>query len=303
MPFPSAPASPAYHGGMAHPELLPAPSRVLVTGAGGLIGSEVCRVLAQDGVAVTALDRRFDERPPADRVITGAADDVEVIRDALEGCDAAVHLAAIPSPHGHDPREVYATNVLSTFTVLSTAGEAGVRRIAIASSINATGVPFNHRRPLPAYYPLDEDLPLELDDAYSLSKASDELTARMAASRWGLRVIALRLPLTADDERLQHAARAARADPESAVREGWSYLHREDAARAFADSVRAPGEGCDILFLSAADTLLAEPTEALLERWAPGVPRRSHLEGRAAAIDTSRARELIGFRPTRRLDG
>lgn len=39
------------------------------------------------------------------------------------------------------------------------------------------------------------------------------------------------------------------------------------------------------------------PTEELLDRFAPGVPRREAYPGRTAPIDTTRAKELLGFVP------
>src|SRR5206468_7349833 len=116
------------------------------------------------------------------------------------------HLAAIPSPELAPWPEVFADNVTSTFNVLSAAGEAGVRRMMLASSINASGVPMNSHDVRPAYYPFDEDLPTDIDDPYSLSKAVDEQTARMVARHWGADVVAVRFPLTVEwDRLLEHA--------------------------------------------------------------------------------------------------
>ena len=73
---------------------------------------------------------------------------------------------------------MYATNTTATWAVLSLAGEQGVRRAVLASSINAFGVPMNPHDVHPAYYPLDEDVPADVADAYSLSKQADEAAAR-----------------------------------------------------------------------------------------------------------------------------
>jgi nucleoside-diphosphate-sugar epimerase len=102
----------------------------------------------------------------------------------------------------------------------------------IASSINAYGGPFNSHDVRPAYYPLDERLPADLDDPYSLSKFTDERTAEMAARHWGTDIIALRFPMTAPQEvLLEHAAQATE-DLAHGATEGWSYLDVRDAARA-----------------------------------------------------------------------
>lgn len=276
------------------------PARVLVTGAGGGIGSRVVSHLLATGASVSALDREFTSGCPADRVLEGDATDPDVVDAALEGCDAMVHLAALPRPDLADPPTMIATNTVATMTVLASAAEKDVRQVSLASSINAFGVPFNHRQPLPAYYPIDENIPAELDDAYSLSKAHDELTATMAASRWDMAISCLRLPFTTDADGLETARRMLLRTPQRSVREGWSYLHVDDAARAFAAGLGLSDTGARVLFVAAEDSLLPWLTEEALDRYAPGVPRRRALPGRSSAVNTSRAAASLGFTPAYR---
>jgi nucleoside-diphosphate-sugar epimerase len=273
------------------------PRRVLVTGASGNIGAAVTAELAGRGIRVTGLAIDGTAPAGADRFLVADATDVRVIRDALDGVDAVVHLAAIPHPSIDTPYAVFSTNVVSTFAVLSQAGELGIRRAVIASSINASGIPFNPHRPLPAYYPIDEDLPADLADAYSLSKNVDETAARMAHRTWGIDVVAFRFPLVKDRASLIAAAGHTAADPSRTVREGWSYLDVRDGARAVRLALEAPVRGVEVLMISADDTLLDDDTEPLLARYAPGVPIRSPLPGRSSAVDDSRARALLGFVP------
>ncbi|WP_286346197.1 NAD-dependent epimerase/dehydratase family protein [Frondihabitans sucicola] len=162
-----------------------APRRVLVTGAAGEIGTAATAELVEHGIAVTALSLAGPFPPGADRIVVGDATSPTDVAEALDGVDGVVHLAAIPHPTLGTPLEVYRTNVTATFNVLSSAGALGVPRAVIASSINAFGVPMNAHGPMPAYFPLDEELPVDLEDAYSLSKHSDESTSRMAWRRWG----------------------------------------------------------------------------------------------------------------------
>jgi nucleoside-diphosphate-sugar epimerase len=271
--------------------------RVLVTGAGGEIGQATTNHLLGLGYRVTALSLSFPQPPDADRVIVGDATVVADVREALRDADAVVHLAAIPHRDLGTPYEVYRTNVTATFNVLSQAGQQGVRRAVIASSVNAFGVPMNPHDVMPAYFPIDEEIPTDIGDWYSLSKQSDELTARMAWRHWGIDVVAMRFPLVKTREVLVSAAAHSREHPERTVREGWAYLDVRDAVRVIEHGLTAELHGAHVVGVSAADTLLDEPTAELLARYAPGVPLRKRIAGREALIDASLAERLLGFVP------
>ncbi|CAM3381129.1 NAD(P)-dependent oxidoreductase [Occultella aeris] len=273
------------------------PGRVLVTGADGLIGRAVVAELVEAGVGVTALSPKWDRPSPADRIVTGDATEVADVSDGLADVDAVVHLGAIAHRDLAPPYEVYRTNTSATFNVLSQAGQRGISRAVIASSINAFGVPMNHHDVQPAYFPIDEEIPTQIDDWYSLSKRSDELTAAMAASHWGIDVLAVRLPHVAPlDNLCDYAARAALA-PARLVREGWSYLDLRDAVRVLLLGLVVPFDGAHVIAVAARDTLLATDTTTLLDRYAPDVPRRRAFTGRDSLIDTTRAANLLGFSP------
>jgi nucleoside-diphosphate-sugar epimerase len=279
-----------------HPN--PRPVRVLVTGASGAIGSATTEYLVANGIAVTALSLAGPFPPGADRVFEGDTTSIEDVARAFDDVDAVVHLAAIPHPNLGTPQKVFSTNVVSTFTVLAQAGEQNISRAVIASSINAIGYPFNRHRPKPAYFPLDEAMPPDAEDAYSLSKIVDEATARMAARRWDMDVVALRFPFVGQGERLLERGRHVRSKPADYVAEGWAYLDLRDATRAVLLSLLAPVNGCEVIGLSAQDTFLDLPTADALAEFAPGVPVRADIVGRSAAIDTSRAESVLGFVPS-----
>ncbi|MBD8080059.1 NAD-dependent epimerase/dehydratase family protein [Cellulosimicrobium arenosum] len=272
-------------------------TRVLVTGADGTIGRETVRHLVALGFAVTALSRSFEHPCVADRIVTGDARSPEDVGRGLEGADGVVHLAAIPHPRLGTPLEVYATNTTATYAVLSLAGERGVRRVVLASSINAFGVPMNPHDVGPAYYPLDEDVPADVADPYSLSKQADEAAARAAWRQWGTGVVALRFPLTQQHDRLREIAADVARDPAVMAREGWAYLDVRDAARAIEAALVAELDGAHVVGLAADDVLLAVPTTELLARFAPDVPLRWAVGPDDALVDTRRAREVLGFRP------
>lgn len=270
------------------------PARVLVTGAGGTIGGDACDLLLHHDVAVTAMSKDWHRRPRSDRTVTGDTTVPPDVAGALADADAVVHMAAIPGEDIGEPYDGYRTNTDSTFNVLQQAGLHGVRRVVIASSINALGVPANRRDLLPAYFPLDEDVPHALDDWYSLSKRSDELTAEMAASRWDMTVVALRFPLVGLPSHVQGLASPHR---HRQIREGWSYLDRRDAARAILHALVAPVTGAHVIGLAADDTYREEDTAWLLQHYAPEVPLRGEVRGRAGLVDTTRARRLLRFEP------
>jgi nucleoside-diphosphate-sugar epimerase len=270
---------------------------VLVTGAAGMVGRATLDLLAQEDVQVTALvlEPTPDELPAA-RTVVGDATDVDVVVDALRGVDAVIHLAAIPTPDMDTAERVFGRNTLATFVVLEQAGRAGVGRATIASSYSVCGLPFATRPLTMPYLPIDRRLPLQITDPYALSKRADEATAEMAALRHGMRVVALRYPFIGTPEgRLPTRAAMLAEDPAQGAAEVWSYLDARDAARAAWLSLTAAGQGADVVYVAAPLTLAPYPTEWLLDRFHPGVPRTARHPGRAVPIELEHARELIGF--------
>ncbi|MGZ0151654.1 NAD-dependent epimerase/dehydratase family protein [Kribbella sp. WER1] len=271
--------------------------RVLVTGADGSIGRAAVIGLQAAGYDVTGLSLRYDHTSTADRRLVGDARSATDVAAALDGADAVLHLAAIPHPSLGTPEEVFENNVAATFNVLAQAGQLQVRRAVIASSINAFGVPMNVNDVTPAYYPLDEDVEADIADAYSLSKSVDEQSARMAWRRWGTDVIALRFPLVKTHEELLKFAALAERDPSIMAREGWAYLDLRDGVQAIIAALESPVGGAHVVGLAADDILIDRPTDELLREYAPSVPLRRPVQGRDSLVDTSRARELLGFAP------
>jgi nucleoside-diphosphate-sugar epimerase len=278
-------------------------SRVLVTGAAGRIGRAVLDALAAAGIPAHALVLEDPGDLHADMVFTGSAADPLVVRASLGGVDGVIHLAALATPQLGTPLEVFGGNVCATFAVLDEAGRAGVPRAVIASSYSITGLPFARTLLHPAYLPVDVAMPVQVEDPYALSKQTDELTAAMVARRYGIGVVALRYPFVGGfDERLPGFAALVADRPEIGARDMWSYLETRDAARAALLALDVDGPGARAVYVAAPRTLVPYPTAELLDRFHPGVPRRTQFPGRTVPIDLTPARELLGFTASFELD-
>jgi nucleoside-diphosphate-sugar epimerase len=274
------------------------PHRVLVTGAAGLLGRAVVSHLQDLGVGVTAMLHRPADIE-ADRVVVGDMTDAGFVRDAVAGSDAVIHCAALKAPMLGTAEAVFCGNTTGTFTVLEQAGQAGIRRAVISSSYSILGLTFAPAMHHPAYLPIDEQVPLQVEDPYALSKQVDELTADLMWKRHGMTIVALRLPfLGGIGDTIRRRAERITLDPGfgTAAREFWTYLETRDAARACVLGLTEPPPGCHVVSVAAPNTLAPYPTEQLLAAYHPDVPRRAAFPGRMAPFDLTRAEELLRFR-------
>jgi nucleoside-diphosphate-sugar epimerase len=277
-------------------------TRVLVAGAAGLIGRAVTDNLLACGIAVTALVLHDPGDLAADRVVVGDASDPDVVRTGLADVEAVVHLAALPSPNHGTALEVFGGNTRATFVVLEEAGNAGVRRAVIASSYSILGLPWSPRTLHPAYLPIDEQLPLQIEDPYGLSKLVDEKTAEMMSCRHGMDIMALRFPFVSNEQRQRHRLEATIADPAVGAAEVWSYLDVRDAAEACRLAITVPVPGYHTVFLAAPQTLAPFLTEELIAAYHPQSQLRRRIPRRDVPIDLSAAEDLLGFRARHLVD-
>ena len=115
---------------------------VFVTGATGVIGSVLVRVLSEQGIRVRALVRQSGGLPSDVEGVAGDLDDAGALRRGLVGADGVVHLAA--QLHLNDPSPALAdqyrrVNTEGTERLARLAAEAGIGRFVFASTINVYG--------------------------------------------------------------------------------------------------------------------------------------------------------------------
>jgi nucleoside-diphosphate-sugar epimerase len=164
--------------------------QVVVTGAAGMIGSVVTRVLRDRGVHVQAHAGPPGVDPAAvpDGVRTWVADivDSDAIRVFLRGADAVVHLAGPPSAAASFAAPlVYArAHVLGTAAVLEACREADVSRLVYMSSGEVYGQPASN--------PVVEDAPTLPRSPYGAAKLGGEALVRAFCPPAGITAIVLR---------------------------------------------------------------------------------------------------------------
>jgi NAD dependent epimerase/dehydratase len=164
-------------------------SKVLVTGADGFIGSHLTEALIHQGHSVRAfvLYNSFNSWGWLDRAPKRVRDNLDVfagdirdphgVREAMKGCDAVLHLAAlIAIPYSyHSPDTYVDTNVKGTLNVLQAARELGVRRVIHTSTSEVYGTA--------RFVPITEEHPLRGQSPYSATKiAADQLAYSFYAS-------------------------------------------------------------------------------------------------------------------------
>jgi len=152
--------------------------KVLVTGGSGLLGPWVVREFLTHGYEVVSADTKLPAEPLCRTVITDLTD-LGQVYGVLAGCDAVVHLAAIPVAYSHPNEVTFANNTMSTYNILEAASSLGIQKAVIASSESSYGIVFAVHPLAPLYVPMDEDHPQLPQDSYGLSKIVNEKTAWM----------------------------------------------------------------------------------------------------------------------------
>ena len=156
---------------------------VLVTGATGLAGANVCKLLVERGDRVRALARAGADTDPLAsmgvEIVTGDITDAEDVRRAATGADSAVHCAALLGGASQNLPDFEAVNVGGTRHVLDAAAQLGLGRVVAVS----TGTFFDTTGSLDR-----EDAPVSKNpssDPYTITKmaAFQDAMARSAAGQ------------------------------------------------------------------------------------------------------------------------
>jgi nucleoside-diphosphate-sugar epimerase len=269
---------------------------VAVTGAAGDVGGYVVRELQEHGHEVVTVDLR---RPSGVEATYREADvtALEALTAAFEGCEAVVHLAAIREANILPPAPTFHVNAQGTMNALEAAVANGARRFVLASSEAVLGFAYRTRDFLPDYFPMDEDHPLQPQDSYGASKIAAEELCRSYARSGALTTVCLR-PCYCWGIGLGDEALESVLNPQDHHGSMWLYIHLKDIARAYRLAVEVEGIEHETVYVVADDIRSNVPTEELVERFYPGVPRKRPLGEYGALIDNSRAREVLGFSPT-----
>ncbi len=149
--------------------LQPSSQPVLITGAGGFIGSHLVQLCAERGLRVRAfvhyngLNRWgwLEESPVREQVevVSGDVRDFDSVHRAMQGCQAVLHLAAlIGIPYSYvSPLAYLKTNVEGTYNILEAARMLQTPNVLVTSTSETYGtaqtVPINERHPLAGQSP------------------------------------------------------------------------------------------------------------------------------------------------------
>jgi dTDP-glucose 4,6-dehydratase len=170
--------------------------KVLVTGAGGFIGSHLAEELVRQGAQTRALLHYnsagtwgwLEDSPLKGEIeaVPGDITDRDTVNSAVKDVETVFHLAAlIAIPYSYQAPESYVrTNVLGTLNVLQAAHERGIARVVHTSTSEVYGTA---RR-----IPIDEDHPLQGQSPYSASKIGADKIAEAFHLAFGAPVTILR---------------------------------------------------------------------------------------------------------------
>jgi NAD dependent epimerase/dehydratase len=299
--------------------------KVVVTGAGGFIGSHLVEALVTVGASVTAVVRYNSNSLignlafldgsilRAAKVVAGNIEDSDFVYSTIKGHEVVMHLAAlIAIPYSYEaPRSYVRTNVEGTLNVLEAARRYDVARVVHTSTSEVYGSALR--------VPIGEDHPLQGQSPYSASKIGADKLAESYHRSFGTPVMTVR-PFNTFGPR--QSARAfiptiiSQALTRGEIRLGSLTPERDmtfvgDTVAGFIAAAAAPGiEGMTINLGTGETHSIGWFVERLLKLMnitAPVIQERQRMRPRLSEVlklvsDNTLAREMLNWTPKVSLD-
>jgi nucleoside-diphosphate-sugar epimerase len=224
-----------------------------------------------------------------------AAGTIDRRRSPLGEARAIIHLAGIPAPSLAPDAVTFQNNLMSTYNVFSAATLFGLKRVVWASSETAYGLPLT--REAPKFAPITEEHPLVPETGYALAKVLCEQMAREMA-RWNPGTSFAGLRISNIFEPPDYAAIPSFWDDLTLRRWNlWSWVDARDVAQACRLALEADIQGADHFTIAAADTLMREPSAALMAKAFPGVPVKPGIGEHETLLSIDKAKRILGYQP------
>lgn len=300
---------------------------VLVTGATGLVGSALTRMLLEAGAQVVCLVR--DWVPQSEFVRSGLLERVRVVRGDLVDqpllervlgeyeIDTVMHLAAqtIVAIANRNPGATLEVNIRGTWLLLEACRRSpAVKQVIVASSDKAYGIQ--------ATLPYSEETPLQGRHPYDVSKSCADLIAQMYASTYGLPICITRCgnfygPGDLNWNRIVPGTfRSALLGERPVIRSDGrfvrDYIFVDDGAAAYMDTAKSLAARRELAgqafnFSNEEPVTVMQIVERILKivgcnDLVAEVRNEASNEIREQFLSAKRAREILGWRPRFSLD-
>lgn len=284
--------------------------KVLVTGGAGFIGSNLVDRLASDGHEVVVLDNlttgKLENVNPAAKFVKSDIGNYEEIAPHFEGAQAVFHTAALAriQPSIQNPIAANNTNITGTLNVLWAAKNSGVKKVIYSGSSSVYG---DHD---PSDYPLKESLSTHPGSPYALQKMVGEMYCRLFSSLYNLPAVILRYFNVYGPRQLTEGAYAAvigifldqrqNHKPMTIVGDGTKrrdFTHIRDIVEGNILAWQKDLPVGEVINLGAGKNYSVNEVAALIGDETVNIPDRPG-EYRMTLADNTKARELLGWRPT-----
>ncbi len=284
--------------------------RLIVTGGAGFIGSNLVDALVEMGHEVLVVDdlstgKEENLNPRARFVRADIADPQVPLADLFAGAECVFHTAALARvPRSiEDPIGTHRVNVTGTLHVLQAAVQAGVRRVVYSSSSSVYGDQ--------EVLPLVEDMRPDPVNPYGMQKLMGELYCRTFHRVYGLSTVCLRYFNVYGPRQVMEGAyrlvigifldQKRRGQPMTVFGDGEQtrdFTHVRDVVQAniLAMSSDRVGRGDAINVGTGRETSVNRIAELIGGPVVHLDPRP--FEERRKRADITRARDLLGWRPT-----
>ena len=274
--------------------------RILITGAGGTLGTALAPALVEAGHEPVLFDVQPLQTPYES--VQGDVRKPEDVRAAARGVEFIVHTAAIHGIHlrDHTPRDFYDLNLTGSFNVWEAAVEVGVRGLVFSSTM---GVYKSHNAPGEGTgMALHEDLPPRPGDIYGFTKVAGEEMCRFYGRKHAIPSVALRFGMFVPEPFFPYGIRLLYGGVDTADVAG-SVLASIAALTAGKLHWDAFNVESHVPFTEEDEPQLRQNPLPVLDKYYPGASEllREHGVNELAPITVyypmHRAAERLGFRP------